>query len=124
MFTIYGFDPRTLTNNELFEKQVELTRRRFIATRFGKPDMADQLQVIIQAIEFERRERMFNDIIGVNLLNSPAVVVETDPDLKAKDEQIEEESENPKPPQQTPMRPVRKPIRSDRPVQHKPDGAV
>jgi len=70
MYEFYGFDPKTLSNEELFEKQMALTSKRLMAARFGKVDAANQLQLMIQAIEFERRERIFNERIGSVVLNS------------------------------------------------------
>ncbi len=82
MYEFYGFDPKTLSNDELFDKQLTLTTKKLMAARFGKVDAVNQLQMTINAIDFERRERMFDERIGSVLLASPSVVIETDVDLQ------------------------------------------
>lgn len=109
------FDPKKLTDDQLFEKQLDLTKKRLQAARFGKPDMANQLQTMIQAIEFERRERMFNSVIGKYMLRSSPVVIETDPVLKEKELQAEEQEDDLKPTKPA-NRHVRIPVRTLKPV--------
>ena len=115
MFDIPGFDPKIFSDTELFDKQLELTRRSFLASRFGKVEMVNQLQYMIQAIEIERRERMFNESIGKWMRSSSPVAVETDPDLhkqQLETEEVEQIINKPKPEQ----RKVREPIRTSKPV--------
>lgn len=116
-FSIPGFDPKTLTNDQLFEKQLELTRRRLLSARFGKVEVMEQIQTMINAIEEERRERMFVDVFGKAMVATQGLVVETDPDIRetmAKEAEIEAiKTEKSK-------RPIRRPIRSSKPV--KSDG--
>jgi hypothetical protein len=81
MYEFYGFDPKTLSNDELFDKQLALTTKKLMAARFGKVDAVNQLQMMITAIELERRERMFQERIGSVVLASSPVVIETDSDL-------------------------------------------
>ncbi len=120
MFSFHGFDPKELTEKELFEKQLELVRKRMLAERYGKVDAAEQIKIMIQAIEFEQRERLFNDFIGKRLIDMRGVVVESDPELRKLDLEREgmllekeEKSEAPPPPS---SRPVRRPMRTAAPV--------
>jgi len=111
MFEFFGFDPKTLSNEELFEKQLVLTTKKMIAARVGKVNAVNQLQFMITAIEFERRERMFNDRIGSVMLASSPVVIETDVGLQ-KQETSEEEPKK----AQKEQRPIRRAIRTSKPV--------
>ena len=110
MFEFYGFDPKTLTNEQLFEKQLTLTTKKLMAARFGKVDLLNQLQMMLQAIELERRERMFQERIGSYVLASSPVVIETDVDLQEKVPTPEETA------QQAEARPIRRPHRTAHPV--------
>jgi hypothetical protein len=114
MFSIPGFDPKTLSDNDLFEKQLDLIQKKIQAASFGKPDMINQLQTMIDAIELERRERMFNERIGVQIRSSSAIMIETDPFLKEHDLVEKVIDEKPKKSAQT--RPIKIPIRTARPV--------
>lgn len=120
MFTIHGFDPKPLTEKELFDRQLDLTRKRMIAERFGKVEVSEQISVMIQAIEFERRERLFSDFIGVHMKSSAGVVIETDDDLKAIDtkrQDIIDKKSEAKPETPAPSnRQVRRPIRTATPL--------
>ena len=113
MFEFFGFDPKTLTNEELFEKQLALTTKKLIAARVGKVTAVNQLQQMITAIEFERRERMFQDRIGSFMLESSPVVIETDIGLQ---QQEAPEEETKKPVNKEPQRPIRRAIRTSKPV--------
>lgn len=110
MLIFPNFDPKSLSDDELFEKQLILIQRQYMALRFGKMDAANQLQQLIQAIEMERNERMFVTRIGNVMLNSGPVVLETDPSLQ----EIDDEPAVPKP--TTPAHPRRHHIRTARPV--------
>lgn len=111
MYEFFGFDPKTLTNEELFEKQLALTAKRVMAARFGKADAMTQLQMMIQAIELERRERMFNERIGSVVLASSPIVVETEVDLQERPEEI-----TPARGRANDLRPIRRAIRTTKPV--------
>jgi hypothetical protein len=113
MFAIPGFDPKTLSNDALFEKQLDLIRRSLQATRFGQGDTAQQFQMMIQAIEIERQERMFVDRIGNHMRAGASIVIESDPVLRDRDLAIEE-LDQPKP--EKVARSLRRPVRSDKPV--------
>lgn len=113
MFEAIGFDPKVLTNEQLFDKQIDLAQKRIQATRFGKPDAANQLQIMIQMIERERYERIFNERIGSVLVNSSAIVVESDPSLQVKPS-VEDEKKQAH--TQPPPRSYPKPVRTSTPV--------
>lgn len=107
----FGFDPKTLSDNELFTQQVELMRRKSMVGGLGRGDAVLQLDILIQAIEAERQERMFLER-WKQMPDSP-VVIESDPGLRARDDALAE-SQIPKPRQ--PSRASRRPIRSARPT--------
>jgi hypothetical protein len=104
------FDPKTWSDNELFDKQLALTEKKIIAARFGKVDAVNQLQMMILAIEQERRERIFQEYIGSKVLASSPVVIETEIDL------IEAPVEEVKRTARVDLRPMRRAIRTTKPV--------
>lgn len=107
-----GFDPKCLTNEELFEKQMELSTKKIMAARFGKTDVVNQIHMMIQAIDTERRERIFVDRIGSAMMAASSVAVESDPSLR-------ETAIEPKPDQQKPAangRQVHRRMRTAQPV--------
>ena len=104
------FDPKTMTDDELFTRQVDLTNRRALAARMARPDLLVQLDGMIQAIELERRERMF--VERWNKLPESPVVLETDPAMQQDQQQIEERKIQ----SQQPQRPIRRTIRTPTPV--------
>ncbi len=80
MFQIPGFDPKTLSDEQLYEKSLELSHKINWAVRFssGGADMLIQMQ---QAIDYERRERQFMEnwkIMAPHLNDT----IETEPDLR------------------------------------------
>ena len=111
MYEFFGFDPKTLSNEELFDKHLALTAKKVLAARTGKVDAANQLQMMIAAIEFERRERIFNERIGSVVLSSSPVVIETEIDLR----EPEPTEEQPKITKGT-ARPIRRAVRTSKPV--------
>jgi len=118
MFSFHDFDPKEFTEKQLFEKQLDLVRKRILAERYGKTDVAEQIKIMIQAIEFEQRERLFNDFVGKRLLDMRGVVVESDPEMRKLDLEREgmllEKEEKPEPP--PPSRPMRRPMRTIAPA--------
>jgi hypothetical protein len=112
MFGFHGFDPKTLSDNELFEKELALTTKKLIAARWGKVDSVNQLQMMILAIEQERRERLFVERIGSVITASSSVVVETEMDLQEATPTVEEIKKANKPD----LRPVRRAVRTAKPV--------
>lgn len=107
----FGFDAKILSNDELFNKQIELISKKTLAHRMGRADAVNQLDLFIQAIDMERRERMFLDTWKAQ--PSSPVLLETDPQLAERDV-AQEEIRAPKITQ--PGRPSRRPIRSASPV--------
>lgn len=110
---LFGFDAKTLSNDDLFNRQVDLTRKKIMAARIGRYDIIVQLDSMINAIDNERRERMFLD--RVKNQSGSGVVIESDPSLRDAE----------RPPEQpnavtnnhtTNGRPVRRTIRSATPV--------
>lgn len=106
MFDAIGFDPKTLTNEQLLDRQIDLAKKKIQAARFGKADSVNQLTIMIQMIERERYERIFNERIGSTIRNSSTVVVESDPTLQQK-ETPEEDPKHPAPPPRSYPKPVR-----------------
>lgn len=82
MFGLFGFDPKSLTDDELLERVTELGRRITFAIRMGQYDMAHQLRQNKAICEAEQRERLFAPRFN-RMLQTPPVTVETDPDLAA-----------------------------------------
>jgi hypothetical protein len=107
------FDPKTLSDAELFDKQLDLITKKLMAARFGKVDMINQLQMMIMAIEQEQRERIFNERIGSVVTQSPPVVVETEVDLIEK-APVEDNTKKPTPSESG--RQIRRAIRTTKPV--------
>ena len=105
------FDPKTLSDGELFEKELALTTKKLMAARYGKVDSVNQLQMMILAIEQERRERLFNEHIGSIVLAASPVVVETEMDLR-ETVPTPEEVKKAKPD----LRPIRRAVRTTKPV--------
>ena len=113
MFDAIGFDPKTLSNEQLLDRQIDLARKKMQAMRFGKADAVNQLQIMIESIERERYERIFNERIGSVMLDASTVVVESDPALNEQQHNIEEEKKQAAAP---PPRAYPKPIRSTVPI--------
>jgi hypothetical protein len=114
---IPGFDPKSLTNDGLLDKQLDLTRKRMQAVRFGQSVAAQQLQALIQVIENERTERMFMERAGKYMLASSPVVIETDPVLAAMEKKTEDEAATvPDRSDKPQLRPLRRPMRTAKPV--------
>lgn len=94
MHGLFGFDPKSMSDEELLERWHTLNRRIVWVGRFGSMELLNQLQNIKQTIEFEQRER----IIEVRLrarAAMPTVVVESDPDL-AEEHRAAQEAETEK----------------------------
>ena len=111
MFGFHGFDPKTLSDSELFEKELALTTKKLIAARWGKVDSVNQLQMMILAIEQERRERIFIERIGSVVLAANPVVVETEMDLQEAAPTVEEIKKS-----KPDLRPIRRAVRTTKPV--------
>lgn len=84
MFEFFGFDPKTLSDEELLNRMGELAHKIMVAHRMGNAPLIDQIRAQQYAIQMEQRERAFQTGIGSRLVSAPTVVFETDPDLAAK----------------------------------------
>lgn len=85
MFSVPGFDPTSMSDDELLNKQSELNRRFSYASRFSSStEMASQFMSMIAAIEHERRERVLKIAFDMRQSMFPDII-ETDPDLIVKD---------------------------------------
>jgi hypothetical protein len=90
MFGLFGFNAKSLTDDELLDRVSELGRRVVWATRMGQYDMAHQLHGLKLMCEQEQRERLIAPRFQ-HMLQTTPVVVETDPDL-AKSARMEREA--------------------------------
>ena len=82
MFDFFGFDPKTLSDDELLNKATDLPAKIVWASRFGSADLIGNLQLYLQSIEVERIERLNRVLWGDRIAMTPDVI-ETDPDLAA-----------------------------------------
>ena len=110
MTELFGFDAKCLSDDQLFTKQLELTRQKAIVNRIGRFESVNQIEIMIQAIEYERRERMFLD--RVKMQPASPVVIETDPTMREQEAVIEETKLQ----KTRPVHSVRRAIRSTSPV--------
>jgi hypothetical protein len=110
MTDTFGFDPKTLNNDELYTRQIDLTRKKVMAARLGHVDTINQLDIMINAIDNERRERMFLD--RTKMLPQAGVVIETDPALRETDQPSEQNEIK----TNHSGRPVRRTVRTSMPV--------
>lgn len=106
MFVSPSFDPKTMSDDELVRRVQELDQKMGWMTRFGgSMEALQQMQAIRALIDTERRERVVQEIWSMRLRNPDPVMIETDPDLRAK--------EQPEPEPELPLvrpRPTRRPI--------------
>ncbi len=93
MFSVPGFDPTTMTDDELLNKQSELNRRFVYASRFSaSTEMAAQFMSMIAAIEAERRERVLKIAFDMRQSMFPDII-ESEPDLIVRDVRPTQEEE-------------------------------
>jgi hypothetical protein len=84
MFDVPGFDPSSMSDDELMTRQAELSRRLVWASRWsGSGDMTSQFQMMLMAVEGERRDRMLKLMFAERQKMFPEII-ETEPDLKVK----------------------------------------
>lgn len=74
------FDPKTLSDDELADRIIELGKRMAWMHRMGHYDTVSQFQRMKTQCEAEQRERM-SSYMYQRMLNQSPVAVETDPDL-------------------------------------------
>jgi hypothetical protein len=82
MFDVPGFNPVSMSDDELMNRQYELNRRLSWAARFSGSDMSSQLLAMISAIEMERRDRLLKVVFSERQKMFPDII-ETEPDLAA-----------------------------------------
>lgn len=93
MFDIPGFTPSSMSDDELLNRQAELSRRLSWANRFsGSGDMATQIWAMISAIEAERRDRVLK-IMFDNRQKIFPEVIETEPDMVNKKKVVTDEKD-------------------------------
>lgn len=81
MSDLPGFQPHTMTDDELLRRQEALESRLTALSRMGgAAEAITQLQTMLQLIEHARRERMIVMVAELRRQESP-VVIETDPSL-------------------------------------------
>ena len=80
MFEAFGFDPSSMSDDELLAKTTDLHAKLVYASRFSSVSMIDNLQRLIQVVERERNERVLRTIAREREQFSPDVI-ESDPDL-------------------------------------------
>jgi hypothetical protein len=81
MFDIPGFNPSSMTDDELMNRQAELSRRFGWANRFStSTDIPGQLWAMISAIDAERRDRMLKMIFKERDKMFPEII-ETEPEM-------------------------------------------
>lgn len=80
MFDVPGFDPSSMSDDELMSRHMELSRRLSWASRFGSGEMGYQLQSMMISIEGERRDRLLRYMFKERSKLFPDTI-ETEPDL-------------------------------------------
>jgi len=81
MFDVPGFNPSAMSDEELLNRQSELSRRLGWASRFSQSgDMSSQLYAMISAIEMERRDRILKVMFQERSKMFPDII-ESEPDL-------------------------------------------
>lgn len=108
MFGLIGFDVKTLSDDALLEKLLELQEKLVWASKFGSADLLNQLQAYIAIIDNEMRTRSF-ERVQADYFKATKATIESDPDFKTK------EPAEAKPSQESPARPVAI-QRSDKPI--------
>lgn len=83
MFDYFGFDPKSLSDDELLNKTTELRAKIVYASRFSSSGLLYSLQGVLQSIEFEYQERMARRVFELQQNTLPDVI-ESDPGLAEK----------------------------------------
>src|ERR1700757_4505028 len=107
---MFFLDLKSLSDEELLTKLMELSKKLVWASRFSGYEVVGQLQDSIRYIENERRERIL-------MANAPksSIITETDPDLAEENKQSETIEQNKiaqknKIPARERLRPTTKPV--------------
>ena len=82
MFDVPGFNPSSMSDDELLNRQAELSKRLGWASRFAGSDTTTQLYAMISAIEAERRDRVLRVMFSERQKMFPEII-ETEPELAA-----------------------------------------
>jgi hypothetical protein len=82
MHDLFGFNPQSLSDDELMERITLLSSRIMWAARFGSGDILHALRTQQMAITTEQRERAMRPLLATRAA-MPTVLVESDPDLAA-----------------------------------------
>lgn len=90
MFEFPGFDPHSMSDDELADRSMELSRRIAWASRFGGSEMLGTYLMFRNAIQAAQRERMLRPALEARAA-MPAIMVETDPDLAIENKLAQEE---------------------------------
>jgi hypothetical protein len=83
-----GFDPSSMSDDELLSRHAELGRRLAWASRFSGSDMSYQINNMMIAIEMERRDRLLRFMFDQRQKMFPETI-ETEPDLAAANKKTE-----------------------------------
>lgn len=76
-----GLDVKSLSDEDIYKRIGELNAKLlFVHYSTGNQEMVDQLQALLETLQFEQMERMSKKTWDKQWSDSP-VVVETDPDL-------------------------------------------
>lgn len=81
MAEYFGFDPASLSDEELLTRQTQLQGRLVWASRFGSMELMSSLQHMVEMIEFERMDRMQRNLFNDRMAIAPSII-ESDPSLK------------------------------------------
>jgi hypothetical protein len=86
MSQYFGFDPSSLSDDELLTRQTQLQGKLAWASRFGSMELMSGIQRMLEVIEFERFDRFQRSQFTDRLAASPSVI-ETEPSLKVQKEE-------------------------------------
>lgn len=76
-----GLDVKSLSDDEIYKRIGEIRAKlMFVHHMSGNQQMIDQLEAILETMNFEQSERRAKKMIEKELTDNP-VVVETDPEL-------------------------------------------
>ena len=113
---IPGFDPASMTDDELLNKETDLQGRVVAAANYSNMYAVDQLQYMLTLVKNEQIERLSRKTFEMQKKGSPDVY-EVDPDMRAKQQQVETQSKEEASPKKKSLRPERKTVlRSSRPT--------
>ncbi len=113
MYDIFGFNPKSFSEDELADRLTELNKRITWASRVGYYDAAQQFLQQKLLLEQEQRERLMAPRWAAI---QPGVIVESDPELAAQHRQrLEAEEAIKSPPKPKPRQKFTREQRTSRP---------